>query len=174
MKKFLSATGWKCCFTSLKSDSSPFPLRPDVSVLYLSSACLYSALYVSFFLLFCFIVWQPLISTCHLSQIQRHISPVGWRKSSGGPYSLLRSARPHLVVTLLEGDQSNMTLGQVSFKALHHCQLACSCYLSNTELMSAPFAYKSMPASAFGYCTFQKFSTPNISLCLLNPQTSCF
>lgn len=54
---------------------------------------------------------QPLVHTCLLPQIQRHISPLGWRRSSGGLSSLPHSAHPHLVVTPLEGDQSNMTLG---------------------------------------------------------------
>ncbi|TMS12137.1 Low density lipoprotein receptor adapter protein 1 [Larimichthys crocea] len=49
-------------------------------------------------------------------QIQKHTSPSGWRRSSGGPSSLLHSARPHLVVTLLEGDRSSMTLGVKTLK----------------------------------------------------------
>lgn len=48
---------------------------------------------------------------CHLPQIRRHASRSKWRRSSGGLYSLPRSAPPHLVATQLEGDQSNMTLG---------------------------------------------------------------
>lgn len=58
-----------------------------------------------------------LYSPCQLlvlPQIQRHTSPPGWRRSSGGPSSLLHSARPHLAVTPRAGDRSNTTPGYVA------------------------------------------------------------
>lgn len=64
-----------------------------------------------------FIPPPPSMYRPHLTispQIQRRTSPVGWRRSSGGPSSLRRSARPHLGVTPPGGDRSNTTPGYVA------------------------------------------------------------
>lgn len=59
-----------------------------------------------------------LLYICRSPQIQGHTSLWRWRRRSGGLSCPPCSARPHLVVTPLEGDQSNTTLGYATLSSV--------------------------------------------------------
>lgn len=103
-----SAAGWSRCAAELKGRKKKSWLDSPPPHL-LSPPCLP----------LCppFIPPPPSMYRPHLTvspQIQRRTSPAGWRRSSGGPSSLRRSARPHLGVTPPGGDRSNTTPGYVA------------------------------------------------------------
>lgn len=95
------------CFMSRCGLSFSISFHPSTTVL-----C------VSLSPLFRFILFQPVTHTCHRLHIKQHATPSEWRKSSGGPSSLLCSAPRHLAVTPRGDDQSNWTPGWVAHQPL--------------------------------------------------------
>lgn len=115
-----SATGWSRCAAEFKGQNKKADL-----ILHPLTCCL---LHVYIPPTPPFIPPPPSMYRPHLTifpQIQRHTSPPGWRRSSGGPSSPRRSARPHLGVTPPGDDRSNTTPGYVAPSGPKSCCFFC-------------------------------------------------